>query len=239
MRCITDLIEPDAKILVLAPHPDDFEAVGITMRRFFKAGNTLNIYVLTSGASGVEDRFCPENPSNENKRRLRQKEQRDSCRFFGLPEGCLHFPPTQENADSNLLATEGNLAILKGIIRDEQPDAIFLPHGNDTNPDHRVAFNLTTEALGELQFAAILCCIYDPKTIQAEVNAVMAFDENDAKWKAELLRFHDSQHQRNLNTRGHGFDERLLKTNRKLAEDYGLDAPYAEAFEVIMRNPRK
>ena len=58
------------------------------------------------------------------------------------------------------------------------------------------------------------------------------FDEGVAEWKAELLRFHDSQHQRNLNTRGHGFDERVLGANREIAKELNLDAPYAEVFDV-------
>jgi hypothetical protein len=61
-----------------------------------------------------------------------------------------------------------------------------------------------------------------------------AFGEEDAQWKAQLLRFHDSQQQRNLNTRGHGFDQRILDTNRQIARELGLQAPYAEAFEVEM-----
>ena len=37
---------------------------------------------------------------------------------------------------------------------------------------------------------------------------------------------------RNLATRGHGFDERVLTLNRRIAEDARLAAPYAEAFEL-------
>ena len=33
--------------------------------------------------------------------------------------------------------------------------------------------------------------------------------------KAELLRFHRTQHERNLQTRQHGFDERILRVNRQ------------------------
>jgi hypothetical protein len=45
-----------------------------------------------------------------------------------------------------------------------------------------------------------------------------------------LLRLHRSQHQRNLNTRGQGFDERVLIVNRRTGR--GLNAEYAEAFEL-------
>jgi len=74
----------------------------------------------------------------------------------------------------------------------------------------------------------------DPKTVSMRIDLYMPFGEREAEWKAELLRFHDSQHQRNLNTRGHGFDERILTTNRHIARELGIDAPYAEAFELVV-----
>ena len=60
----------------------------------------------------------------------------------------------------------------------------------------------------------------------------MPFGQREADWKAELLRYHDSQHQRNLRTRGHGFDERVLAVNRRIARELSLDDEYAEAYEV-------
>ena len=74
----------------------------------------------------------------------------------------------------------------------------------------------------------------DPKTISLRMDIYTAFGEEDAQWKAQLLRFHDSQQQRNLNMRGHGFDKRILDTNRQIARELELQAPYAEAFEVEM-----
>ncbi len=61
-----------------------------------------------------------------------------------------------------------------------------------------------------------------------------AVGEKEAEWKGELLRCHRSQHARNLNTRGHGFDDRILKVNQVVAESLRLDAPYAEAFEFTL-----
>ncbi len=229
---IPDVIPAGATVLFLAPHPDDFDAVGVSMRRLTDAGCSLSVHVLTSGASGVEDVFCPEDASHANKRRIRREEQRDSCQSFGLPTDWLHFADTEEGDDSHLIDNPRNYQLIKHLIIDERPSAIFLPHGNDVNPDHRITFNLTVRALEELQFPTTLCQIYDPKTIAANVNTVTEFDEVDAQWKAKLLRSHLSQHQRNLNSRGHGFDERILKVNRKLAKELGSAAKYVEAFEA-------
>ena len=64
----------------------------------------------------------------------------------------------------------------------------------------------------------------------------MPFGPDQANWKAELLRFHDSQHQRNLRTRGHGFDDRILEVNKKIARELSLEEEYAEAFELELHN---
>src|SRR5690606_24873736 len=70
----------------------------------------------------------------------------------------------------------------------------------------------------------------DAKTLQIRTDLYLPFDAEGAAWKGELLRLHRSQHQRNLNTRGKGFDERVLEINRKAGA--ALDVSYAEIFEV-------
>jgi hypothetical protein len=58
------------------------------------------------------------------------------------------------------------------------------------------------------------------------------FGDADARWKAEMLRCHRSQQQRNLNSRGHGFDERILRVNRQAAAGVPGHGTYAEVFEI-------
>ena len=60
----------------------------------------------------------------------------------------------------------------------------------------------------------------------------VGFYEADAQWKAQLLRYHDSQHQRNLRDRKYGFDDRVLMLNRKTATELGIREPYAASFEI-------
>lgn len=58
------------------------------------------------------------------------------------------------------------------------------------------------------------------------------FGEEEAAWKAQLLRFHRSQQERNLKTRGQGFDQRVLEVNRQAVAEAGGPLPYAEVFEL-------
>jgi hypothetical protein len=69
-------------------------------------------------------------------------------------------------------------------------------------------------------------------TIALRMDLYTGFDEEEAPWKAQLLRFHDSQQHRNLTTRGAGFDARILADNRQTARELGLARPFAEAFEI-------
>ena len=69
--------------------------------------------------------------------------------------------------------------------------------------------------------------------MQMRVDVHCAFGEDEAAWKAQLLRHHRSQHERNLRTRGTGFDARVLQVNRQAADALGAPMPYAEAFELM------
>ena len=222
---------PALRVLMVGPHPDDFDAIGVTMRFFHNRGNPIHVITLRAG-SGVEDSFCSP-PTFEAKAALRDAEQRASCRFFGLPDECLTLLDMEQNEEAQLLHTETNVSRLKDIILQHPPDLAFLPHGHDTNHDHRTVYAIFRQIVDEASLPVAAFLIRDPKTIDMRVDCYMEFDEAEAHWKGQLLRFHASQHQRNLNTRNHGFDDRILKVNRGIARDLGITQPYAEAYELV------
>ena len=84
----------------------------------------------------------------------------------------------------------------------------------------------------ETDFTFLALLNRDPKTRHMQSDLYAFFDEKEAQWKAELLRCHCSQQQRNLNTRGYGFDERILRVNREVAGGVTGRAAYAEVFEI-------
>jgi LmbE family N-acetylglucosaminyl deacetylase len=104
-------IDNSQRILVLAPHPDDFDAIGVSLRYFDGNRNPIYLAVATSGASGVEDSFCSP-PTREAKGKLREEEQRASCRYFGLPEENLTFLRLEEDQEGHTLEDKHYLLII-------------------------------------------------------------------------------------------------------------------------------
>lgn len=232
--------EPDAvptlalarrlRLLVLAPHPDDFDAIGVTLRFLAAKGHPLAVGVTRTG-SGVQDSYAPA-ATAAAKADLREAEQRNSLRFFGLPARSLTFLDLDRDNGEQPLDTPPNRDRIAAVLAREAPDIVFLPHGNDTNRGHRVMDSLFRQAARHWGRALCAWRNRDPKTIAMRVDVYMPFDRRAAVWKAKLLRFHESQQQRNLATRGHGFDDRILADNSQIARDLAISAPYAEAFEI-------
>ena len=223
-------------ILVLAPHPDDFDEIAITMRFFRDNGNPINVAVLSSGASGVEDAFCSP-PTRQVKGEIREQEQRRSCQFFGLSELCLAFLRLEENHAGDIVLNDANVQRLRNHFLIVRPDFVFLPHGNDANIDHQRAYTMFRRIATEAGYSITAFLNRDPKTISMRHDVYRVFGEKDAEWKGQLIRFHESQQQRNLNTRNHGLDERILGLNRRIAkENLRLDM-YAEVFEIEFFGP--
>jgi len=225
------------RLLVLGPHPDDFDAIAVTLRCLTTGGNPLAAGIVRTG-SGVLDTYASDLTWGK-KADIREREQRNSMRFFGLPDNAVtFFSLDNDDGEGQLRETPANLATLTAFVTERKPDILFIPHGNDTNSAHRALYAMVRKLVGGLDQPPILFLVRDPKTVAMRTDLYMPFDEKQAAWKAQLLRFHDTQHQRNLTTRGSGFDERILEGNRQIARELTLDAPYAEAFEVETYTPK-
>jgi len=223
----------EARLLVLAPHPDDFDMIGVTLRWFRDRGNPIFLAVVSLSPGGVGDDFrSPATP--EAKAVVREDEQRLSCRYFGLPGEHLTFLRLAEDAEGHTLERPENRDRVRAHLFEVRPDLVFLPHGNDPNTGHRRTARLLAGLAPELPLplAALFC--RDPKTVSMRYDLFTPFEEEEAAWKATLLRFHASQQQRNLNRRGKGLDERILDNNRSTARDCPGQAPYAEGFECAI-----
>lgn len=231
LHSIKELTIPaDLRVLVLAPHPDDADAIGITLKFFLNNGNHIEVCVARTG-SGVEDEYHP-GATLADMADIREQEQKNSMHFLGLPDRCITFLSLINDDSDQVTANLENLEIINAIIHSKKPDIIFMPHGNDTNSAHRAMYSMFRQIIKHTELHITALLNRDPKTIEMRTDLYMPFDQEAAEWKAELLRIHDTQHQRNLNTRGYGFDKRILDYNRQIAGNLSLDTKYAEAFEI-------
>lgn len=218
--------------LVLAPHPDDFDVVAVTMRHFSRCVAEITLEVLSGGASGVEDVFAS---GWEQKTGSREQEQRESCAVFGLDPGRLRFHRLIEDEVGHMADVPENLARVHQILEASTADGVILPHGNDSNADHRRTFRWFAAWRATRPRPPLALLTRDPKTIGMRTDLLTPYDEAAAAWKAGLLRCHRSQHERNLRSRGIGFDERILASDRAAAEPFGCMA--AECFEILAGDP--
>jgi LmbE family N-acetylglucosaminyl deacetylase len=225
-------LSPALRVLVLAPHPDDFDAIAITLRSLQQQGNKIHLAVLSGGSKGVQDSYAKPAPGWRQKAQLREQEQLNSCACFGLPPSRISFLRLPEAADGELAHDTSNQAQVCKQLNETSPDILFLPSGNDRNTGHQRSCNMARRAVRDLGKPLLALYNRDAKTLSFRTDLYAGFDQNQANWKRTLLRFHDTQQARNIATRGDGFDDRILSFNHQLAHELGLGEPYAEAFQV-------
>jgi LmbE family N-acetylglucosaminyl deacetylase len=235
---LTDLpVSPAARILFLAPHPDDFDSVAITLKRFLDNGNAIHLVVLTGGAAGVLDSFVTP-PTDERKVQVREHEQKEALRFFGLPLANVVFLHRAIANDGELLVDDACRVAVAEILQNFDPDIVFVPHQEDTNNGHRRACALFREIASGTTKPLWALYHKDPKTIRIRIGVYTPFNGVEAEWKRDLLRHHRSQHTRNLQTRGSGFDDRILNVNESLATELGAEEGFAEGFQTEVFLPK-
>ena len=225
------IIPPNLSVWVFAPHPDDFDAVSITLKKFFNADCRIYLTVASSGATRVEDSFCSP-PFIQEKSLVREREQTLSCAYFGLPSRRIHFFRLSEDKNGEIIDNTDNFVKVMNFFLRTEPDVVVMPHGNDENPDHALMYTFLTRLGGVATKSFIALLNRDPRTIKMREDIYTYFNETEAADKGTLLRFHQSQQQRNLNTRGIGFDRRILNMNREIAAQHPGRDKYAESFEV-------
>ena len=144
----------------------------------------------------------------------------------------MTFLRLEEDKTGNLLNNEANIDRVRRYFFSRSPAMVFSPHWHDTNLTHQRVYSMLHQVVLEASYPLAIFLNRDPKTIKMRFNFYLDYDETSAAWKGELLRFHQSQHQRNLNHRGCGMDERILKVDRHSAKVCSLNAQYAEIFEM-------
>jgi len=234
------------KVLVLGPHPDDPESVAITCRILMRLGCDIWTTIVSMSPSGVEDEYAQRWQNNDSiflqkkKIEIRRREQTRATEKFGLNPDRITFLGIEENKG---LDSPNRSAKIRDHLLSMAPDIVIMPIGKDSNPTHARVYQVFRENAKDLALKKEkpVVALYneDPKTLEVRHDLFVLFGEESADWKRALLRVHHSQQQRNIHSRGMGFDERILHMNRlsyrRLQEMLPhADGParYAEVFEI-------
>ena len=234
------------KVLVLGPHPDDPESVSITCRILMRLGCDIWTTIVSMSPSGVEDEYAQRWQNNDSislqkkKIEIRRREQTRATEMFGLTPDRLTFLGIEEDKG---LDSPNNSAKIRDHLLSIAPDIVIMPIGKDPNQTHAYVCQVFRECAEDLilkkEKPVVALYNEDPKTFEIRNDLFVLFGEESADWKGALLMVHHSQQQRNIHSRGMGFDERILHMNhlsyRRLQEIFPhADGPakYAEVFEI-------
>ncbi len=162
----------------------------------------------------------------------REAEQREGCWRYELAEERLRFHRLTENEEGHMIGKRENEELVRVILDRVDADAVVLPHGSDTNADHRRTFWIFDSWAREQERAPLALLVRDTKTVGMYLDLVTTFGEDVRQWKGELLRCHASQHERNLWSCGYGLDKRILEANRQIASKAGVEIEFARGVKV-------
>jgi LmbE family N-acetylglucosaminyl deacetylase len=137
------IIPPDApKVLIFSPHPDD-ECIngGLALRLLCEAKwNVINI-AITLG-------------SNRARQPVRQRELQNACAALGfglIVPGARGFENINPKSRAkNSAPWQAAMKTVAGILVEQKPRVIFLPHENDVHPAHIGTHWLVLDALKTL-----------------------------------------------------------------------------------------
>jgi N-acetylglucosamine malate deacetylase 1 len=127
------------KALIFAPHPDDEIITGALPLRLMREQRFAVIDVAVTLGSRVD------------RREQRSIELQTACACIGF--GLIHLGPTDLEG-INLQARErdpagwdASVSAIAGVLADQQPDVVFLPHAADWNATHIGVHHLVVEAM--------------------------------------------------------------------------------------------
>lgn len=179
-------------VLVLAPHPDD-EVLGCggTIAWHSSRGDSVYVAIITRG--------IPELWASAQIEQTRQEMRKahsvlgvSETRFLDFPAPRLDIVPGYQIADA-----------VSGIVRELQPQILYLPYGNDIHSDHQAVYRAGTVAARPLPgcpIRKVLCYETLSETEWASPLTCSAFTANvyvdiskELELKLEAMRCYHTQ----------------------------------------------
>jgi LmbE family N-acetylglucosaminyl deacetylase len=173
-------LQEKARILVIAPHPDDeILGCGGTIGKFIQNGSHIKTLFLTDGSHGnntIEQQFLVN---------LRKLEAKAGLKILGSDD--LEFFNFK---DSELRATRETIRMMLSLIEDYHPEIIFLPFFLDNHPDHKESAVIAAHALNRYK-VPVVCYCYEVWTALFPNVLIDITDMMDKKIRA--IEAHESQ----------------------------------------------
>jgi len=204
------------RVLVLAPHPDDETfGCGGTLVRHTAAGDPVRVVILTDGSRGnFSGRY-----QTTDYIQLRQHEVLQATEILGISD--LHFWPFKDRQ----LATEmpKARAMLLELLKDYQPQRIYVPSVFEFHPDHRTAAHLLITLLGHISenLEVAFYEINQPLCVNTLVDITKVLKEK----KAAMEIYKTQLAERN-------YDDYVLGLNRFRAQTLPPAVSHAEGFSL-------
>jgi LmbE family N-acetylglucosaminyl deacetylase len=195
-------LPPGARVLVLAPHPDD-ESIGCggLMRKYVTNGVSVKVVVMTDGRLGDPElrRMAPRDPARLSDEEAlvarRIDEFQNALGVLGVEEWeCLGFPDGELR--THVGATAGRLSCIMDAWR---PDTVLLPFLTDRHEDHFATNSclIAAAALAKAPWPKQLFClgyeIWSPiyANLHVDIGAVMDIKRQAIRCHASQLRHDD------------------------------------------------
>jgi LmbE family N-acetylglucosaminyl deacetylase len=159
-------------ILAIGAHPDDVEfGCGGTLIKYARQGHEVFLLVMTDGSGGGDGA-------------IRHREQEESTRILRASKlFWAGYPDTAIPLDRALIQR------LESVIREVQPDFIFVHYHDDTHQDHR---HLATSTITATRYTRNVL-FYEGPTTQNFAPSVFVDVDNVLEDKIAGLRAHTSQ----------------------------------------------
>ncbi|NLC06620.1 MAG: PIG-L family deacetylase [Syntrophomonadaceae bacterium] len=215
-----------SRVMVFAPHPDDdLIGCGGSIVKHLQRGNTVTVVYLTSGESGSLKY------SKAELAQIREAEATRAATLLGLTD--IIF---LRNPDGYLEFNRDNLIRIISLIRDKQPNIVYLPHSQDLHKDHLRTNELVLEACNRAGGPWFQECAGEPWSVDTILGyevwtplIYVSYVEDITPYleqKIAALRLHESQLQ------DIQYDEAVRSLNRYRGIMTGK-GQYCECFQIL------
>jgi len=127
-----------SRVMVLSPHPDDdIYGCGGTLHKHHRAGDHIVSVYMTDGSKGGS-----EFETEEQIILVRRKEAQKAADIIGI-----HRLVFMDNEDSKLSPDKKTISDLAALMKEEQPDIVYVPFLIDFHPDHLATNDILIEAI--------------------------------------------------------------------------------------------